>query len=273
MYKTVKRKSRVLCSRRGYYTAGEAAIACNNILLTDFYAEPVKIDFGLLVYPKLIDYPETVIPLKKMFGEMQTRAYINPNPFTFKGIREYQPFDGFRQINWKATARTGELMSNIYDSTLSQDITVVLDLRKYCAYDRDFVFEEAIRIAAFVCRKAVANGVGVGLVCPGTDGNPVTVRHGSAQGHLDTVYTALAYINLNARIQGIGERIDSDMPGFNSDGFTVLISPYHGEDLVQRFRDARDNGEGAFWILPYCERDEVTVSVKEDGVVTLYVES
>lgn len=45
----------------------------------------------------------------------------------FAGIREYQPDDEFRAIDWKATARRGKLMVAEHDVERSQSVMLVLD--------------------------------------------------------------------------------------------------------------------------------------------------
>jgi len=253
MNKTVSRKSTVLCSKRGCYRATGFSISCNNLLMTHFETKNLDLMFELLVYPRIVDYPESVIPLKKLLGDVMVRRFIDPDPFTFKGIREYQPYDSFRQINWGATARTGEMMTNIYDFTLSQDITVLLNLQDYNRFDRDFVHEEAIRLAAFLCRRCVSMGLPVSLVCPGPDGKPVRIGSGLSETHLRSVYTALAYINLLKTSASVVDWFPIE-PGKS----TVLISSYHKGDILEQFISARERDAGALWIIPFCGRDGIT---------------
>jgi uncharacterized protein (DUF58 family) len=220
MNKTVNRKSTVLCRKRGYYTASDHSVSCNNLFMTDLITETPKLSsFGLLVYPRLVDYPESVIPLSRMLGDVPVRRFIDPDPFTFKGIREYQPYDSFRQINWAAAAKMGVLMSNIYDFTVSQEFTVLLDLQEYSKYNRDFVHEEAIRLAAFICRQCIGMGIPVSLVCPAADGSPMRISGGLTKAHLESIYAGLAYIDLKARNMSVAGHIPK-----SSDKAYILIS-------------------------------------------------
>jgi len=259
MNKTVTRKSTVLCSKRGCYLATGFSISSNNLLMTNFETKNLDLKFELLVYPRIVDYPESVIPLKRLLGDVTVRSFIDPDPFTFKGIREYQPYDSFRQINWGATARTGAMMSNIYDFTLSQDITVLLNLQDYNRYDRDFVHEEAIRLAAFLCRRCVGMGIPVSLVCPGPDGKPMRIGSGLTRNHLESVYAALACINLAKMNLSVTDWFPIE-PGKS----TVLISSYHKPDVIRQFTSARERNAAVMWIVPFCARDKVTVDISEN---------
>ncbi|MCL2424991.1 MAG: DUF58 domain-containing protein [Oscillospiraceae bacterium] len=219
--KTVRKRSKIQLNKRGYYTIKESTIACNNLFMTEFMQEDISVPFGLIVYPRYIDYPELMIPLRKMLGDVSVRRFTDPDPFTFKGVREYQPYDSFRQVNWKATAKIGELMSNVYDFTIYQEITVILDIHEYRTYDRLFVHEEAIRIAAFICRSCIKKDIPVSLICPDSDGSPLHISSGMSNVHLERIYTALAFIDLNKYCHSFSERVPA-----SSEKSYILISSY-----------------------------------------------
>ena len=259
--KAISKKYNVVCGKRGVYQLTNFALSSNNPLMTDFRHMELGFHYTLTVYPKLVDYDEFELFYKKMSGDLLAKRFINPDPFTFKGIREYQPYDNFRQINFMATAKTGELMSNIYDFTVSQEITILLNLQEYNQYyKRDFVHEEAIRLAAFLCRKYAGGGIQVNLVCPSPEGEPYQTGGVSSDAHLDRIYTALARINLDSDISSVMQY----MP--KSEGQAgILISSYHGQDLVEKLNEIKERSD-IIWIIPKCGHDTVTVS-GEDIVV------
>ncbi len=39
-----------------------------------------------------------------MMGDIATKRFLMEDPYMFKGIREYQPHDSFKSINFKAYA-------------------------------------------------------------------------------------------------------------------------------------------------------------------------
>ena len=43
------------------------------------------------------------------------------------GVRQYQPGDRFSWIDWKATARTNEMMAKEFEIRQSSDLLIVLD--------------------------------------------------------------------------------------------------------------------------------------------------
>lgn len=48
----------------------------------------------------------------------------------FFGCREYRPGDEIRRINWKASARAGQLVVTEYEEERAADVAVVLDVRE-----------------------------------------------------------------------------------------------------------------------------------------------
>ena len=260
--KTVSRKSTVLCARRGYYLTNGFSITSNNLLMTHYETERRVMRFSQLVYPRVVNYPQALIPLKRMLGDVAVRRFIDPDPFTFKGIREYQPYDAFRQINWSASARTGVMMSNIYDFTVTQDLTVFLNLQNYSKSDRNFVHEEAIRLAAFYCRQCLSMGVPVSLVCPARDGKPMRIAGGLGNAHLEAIYSALAYIDLTKWVNSVADFFPQV-----SDRAAVLISSYHDNDIQEKFLSLRKRSAGILWVIPHSAQDEVSIDTGEHIVM------
>ena len=247
------RKSTVLCRKRGYYKIKEVSISANNPLMTQFTTEKRELKFELIVYPRIVDYDESMFLLKQEQGDKNNRRFVNPDPFTFKGIREYQQYDSFRQINWSATAKTGVMMSNVYDFTISQDITVILNLQKL-DINNEYLHEEAIRLAAYICRSCFNKGVSVSLLCPSGNGEVTRVSAGVSGAQLEIIYTALAFIDLL--------RVNKTFPNdysVDAEKSYVLISSYYGKDVQNEFSKLQEKSADAVWIIPHCEGDIIEV--------------
>jgi uncharacterized protein (DUF58 family) len=86
-------------------------------------AEPVK------VYPNLLDVRRYDLLLKR--NRLQEMGLRNSRIFgegtEFERLREYQPDDEFRRINWKATARRHFPVTTEYQTERSQTVMAVLD--------------------------------------------------------------------------------------------------------------------------------------------------
>ena len=66
------------------------------------------------------------------------------------GTRDYRPGDSLRQIHWRSTARTGELIVKEFADDQDLSLSVVLDLSEdgSLGEGKHSTFETAIRIAA-----------------------------------------------------------------------------------------------------------------------------
>ena len=98
--------------RRGYYHIDSASLVASDFLLTGMFLADVPAKTSLYVYPRPFDSREFRISLTKLNGEVLARRHLLEDPFEYRGIREYQPFDDMRSINWKATAKTDDLKVN-----------------------------------------------------------------------------------------------------------------------------------------------------------------
>jgi hypothetical protein len=95
----------------------------------------------------------------------------------FHSQREYVPGDDLRRINWKSSARAGNLIVRETAVEGVQRCVVVLDTQA-SQYDED-AFERAIIAAASVVAGAAAMGIATRLVAPGIDLRGPDVAHES----------------------------------------------------------------------------------------------
>ena len=85
-----------------------------------------------------------------MIGTMTSRQFLYEDPFEFRGIRDYTSTDPMNSVNWTASARTGELMVNVHDSTSSQEAIIILNLETETVWVYEQLHEIAIRLAASI---------------------------------------------------------------------------------------------------------------------------
>src|SRR5207253_679032 len=82
-------------------------------------------DAEILVYPDLPAAHRLVAAVRQ--GRFRDPGVLTRGPLglgtDFESIRDYQPDDDIRQVNWRATARTGRPMSNQY--RVEQDRAVI----------------------------------------------------------------------------------------------------------------------------------------------------
>ena len=104
-----------------------------------------------------------------------------------------------KQVNWKATAKTGELMVNTYDSTRALETRILLDLETDTEWKDNGVREEAIRVAATLFSLFVEKGVVCSLYTNGRDiitGESPAVSGGGSASHVRGAKEMLARLDL-----------------------------------------------------------------------------
>ena len=118
------------CPLRGHFSVGPTSMRFRNtfnLFTQEMYSDHRS---DLIVFPQVRDVEEAII--KSNVPKMYTGATVlrSPGPGTeFYALREYFPGDPFKNINWKAFARTGELMINEKCRDAVTDLYIILDSR------------------------------------------------------------------------------------------------------------------------------------------------
>ncbi len=132
-------------------------------------SSPVQVSVDeLLTYRQLaisIRMARKRIVASERVGEMQSR--ILGRGLDFSELREYQPGDDIRQIDWNVTARTGKPHTKLFSLERERPYFVVLDLRSGMKFATRNAYKSVVasRLAAILAWTAVlANDRVGGLV-------------------------------------------------------------------------------------------------------------
>ena len=115
------------------------------------------------------------------------------NGVAFYGVRDYQPGDALRQINWRLGARHPDtLYSNEYQVDAAADVTLLLDGRSenYAHIGETSLFEYAIQAASSLALSFLDEGNRVGLLAFGHMLNWTLAGYGKLQA--ERIFHALA---------------------------------------------------------------------------------
>ena len=168
----------------------------------------------------------------------RTRVYSGTIPariggpgVEFFGLREYQPGDPPRWINWRASARHSEgLFANEYQQERVADVGIVLDAREKTNQFRDghSLFEYSVLAAASLADAFLAQGNRVGLLTYSRYLNWTFPGYGKVQ--RERVLQALGHAEVGNSLVFSGlERIPVRL--FPAHSQLVLVSPLLAEDL------------------------------------------
>lgn len=253
-YRSAEVSTRYICARRGFFRPRGFAIGGFDLTMSDWHTRFVQTREAVTVYPRPIDAAGVSIPYRRLAGEIAARRFWNDDPFAFRGIRLYHPGDRLRDINSKASARCGTLMTNMYDGSAVRELYMVLNVQDHMELTDTRLLEGAIRLAAFLARFFTEEGIPTALLSNGLDaetGAEVQVRPGTSQAHLWRIYEALARIDLHRKPRPLAETLETQT--LDTERVYLLISRYDGPELRAWFDGARPYG--GFWCVPYRTGD------------------
>ena len=256
MYQGVRRRLRFNCGKRGFYRLRTVNLTCNNLLHTRRFERTMFFHSDLTVFPRILDYDDELgIIYKTLDAAVLSNSLINPDPFEFKGIREYNPTDPLRNINFKASAVAQELMVNVFAPTASKKLEIVLNLEYYTQYPNFELYEQGIRLAATIATRYINDDVKVSFFTNGKDlylGEQIQLGGGNSPGHLHSILEALARVDTIFTVAPIAPQLEALT---DKEVVYLIISSYCGEDFMEALADMKGRG------LDYV----VVVPVEKDG--------
>jgi uncharacterized protein (DUF58 family) len=159
------------CRRRGYYPLGPFAWLGGDLLGTASYEVWQSEEDFVIVYPRIVPLRDLGFPSQSPFGTLPSRERLFEDPTRIRGVRDYQPGDSPRRMDWKTSARLGVLQVRRYEPAIALETSVFVNLNSSdynldCRYE---AAEQGVVIAASVAVHLVEQRQAVGLVTNGRD--------------------------------------------------------------------------------------------------------
>jgi uncharacterized protein (DUF58 family) len=165
----------VRCKTRGRYLLGPTEMS-SGVILDDDATDPngarrlSHIRNRLTVYPQILALEKLGLPSRLPLGTLKTRLPLLADPSRLAGIREYAPGDDPRHIDWRNTARLGDLQIKQFERTRQMPLAIVLDLGLLdYQYARRADCETSIVVAASLANRAKELRQPFGLYSNGFD--------------------------------------------------------------------------------------------------------
>ena len=253
------------CQKRGYYEITQSDIISSNLLMTSEYISTLNQNTYLYVYPRYLNIDCLDVPFRKMIGTMTSRQFLYEDPFEFRGIRDYTSTDPMNSVNWTASARTGELMVNVHDSTSSQEAIIILNLETETVWVYEQLHEIAIRLAASISYYFLNTGVPTRMICNGSDcitDQVAVIPTGSGLRHVNAIAEVLARIDLTRTVVSCTDQLHeltNKMANSTSAPLYIMISNSMSNSLQDAFEQLIKTGSCAMWIAPLYEDMDLRV--------------
>lgn len=266
MYQKVTRKIPIKCTKRGIYSIGRADMVSSGLFMNDINLVGTNQNANIVVFPKQINPELTDITFSKIMGAVEKNTYLNPDIFEFRGIREYDTHDTMNMINWKASARTGQLMVNQYKETMCQSVCILANVEPEGMLKQELLSEITISMASGLVQYLISQKINVSLISNGveTDGEKtdfLEVEEGGGLSHLNEINTVLAGIDLSKnanRFTDILEELTDRTHNKHEYGMSemadtlyIMISQNRRKDLQKSFDMLTGNNRQCVWIAPY----------------------
>ncbi len=175
-------------SARGDYDFGDIYVRVQGRLGMVNRLERINANARVAVYPNLRDAARYGLLARR--GRLAQagirKARLQGAGREFESLRDYQTGDEMRRVDWKATARKGELVSRQYEVERSQNVMLVLDVGRTMLALVDGIqkLDYAINAALMLTYAAVESEDNVGLlVFADTVQSFLPPRKGRAQIH------------------------------------------------------------------------------------------
>ncbi len=191
---------RLASQERGWFFVGPVRLRSADLLGIFPSAHEFPETHHITVYPRVFPIQDLGLPADRPFGERRGRNPIFEDPIRIAGLREYRPGDALKRIDWKATARSGELQSRVYEPSSTQQLYLMVNIDTMEHPWEGYLKDELERIVSVTASIAVwAAGVkySVGLLANGAfpdADRPIRLAPSRSRDQLTRILEALAVI-------------------------------------------------------------------------------
>lgn len=216
---------------RGQFAFGDVTARCRTALGLLWRQKTFLLSETVSVYPNLLDvHKYDVLARRGMLADFGPRhARIYGQGTEFESLREYQPDDDYRRIDWNATARRHQPITTLHETDRSQRIVVVLDLGRMMRTRIGDLsrLDYAINAALLLAYVALGRGDRVGFVAfADTIQVYLPPRRGRGQ-----------FYDIVERLYAVrAQTVESDYAA----AFARLRNDLHGRAMITLFTDLSD---------------------------------
>ncbi len=193
-------KFNVSSQERGWFFVGPNRIRSADLLGIFPRSHEVDEVQHITVYPRVVPLSDLGLPADRPFGERKGRNPIFEDPIRISGLRDYRPGDPLKRIDWKATARSGELQSRVYEPSSTQQLYLMVNIdtmeHAWEGYLKDEL-ERIVSTAASIAVWAAGAKYAVGLLANGAfpdADRPIRLPPSRSRDQITRILEALAVI-------------------------------------------------------------------------------
>ena len=216
----------------------------------------------LIVYPKIISLSNLSLPADRPLGDLKGRNQLFEDPLRITGLRKYEPGDPLRRIDWKATARTGEMQSKVYDPSASQHLYIFMNIDTLNHSWEGFLPEELERTISVTASLAVwanAQRYAVGLLANGSlfgSDRPLRIPPSRSINQLPKILESLAAIQ-PLTMGTLASSVNREVQHLPIGSTVALVAAFIPEELSSQLKYLRNLGYQVNVVLTTKQLDEM----------------
>ena len=262
MRQRITRRLNFVCSKRGYYYIPSVDVTAWDIMMDTKSAAPIKCGANLTVYPSFLSAAEVDNLCVQIYGQLRTQSVMHPDPFSFKGIREYSPRDPLKAVNFKASAKAQELMVNLWEHTNAREVILLFNLQKHNLWHNEVLDEYAIKLVVSLAERLLSENIPIRFIsngiCANTSQDPdlapnqaIEISNGVGDMQLERILEAMAHLDLaQTKVSQFSKILELTVAQYKTEPEYWLISTYHGIDLEDAYINLMNQGARTVWVLP-----------------------
>lgn len=165
-YERVVRRYRIRGLQRGLWHFGPAQLRSGDIFGFDIRRFIDETPTDLLVYPRIVPVTALGLPARHPLGDYRSSRRVIEDPLRMMGVRDYAQGDNFRHIHWKASARSLNLQTKVFDPSASRPVAFFLNISTAHYFNEGYDWnlrEFGITATASLARQLWIDAYTVGL--------------------------------------------------------------------------------------------------------------
>ncbi len=246
-YERRRWRARVSATERGQFQVGPAQIHSADLLgiFPRFHETAESASF--IAYPRVFALDDLGFPADRPLGEAKGRNRIFEDPLRIAGLRDYEPGDSLRRIDWKATARRGDLQSRVYEPSAVQHLYVLLNIDTFSHSWEGYLKEDLERTVSLAASLAVwgaGRRYAVGLIANGSLPNsdrPIRLAPSRARTQLPRILEALAIVQ-PLTMGDLASHLRREASRLPLGSTLVLAAAFVTAELAEVMRRLQDDG-------------------------------
>lgn len=263
--------------KRGYYNIKEIDLVGMDLFLSSEMVHSFNTNCYLYVYPKTFQSREMQVSLQNLNGEVLTKRHLLEDPFEYRGIREYQPFDDIRSVNWKATARTGKLKVNQKNYTALWTIRIYLNIEDKGILKKEDAVESSMQVVMGLSRFFLSQGICVSVSSNGKDvitGEPLKIKSSAGAYQEEQIRKGLARITTEAEPYKFCQLFEEEILEEAKGTLTLFVSPNGYDDFLDLLNLCQEKKVWYKWFYPTTAKEEPEIEASiQENLTILHIRS